>query len=409
MKVDGALLPAIGAKFFALMSALGLIACGSVDLGPYHNNFTAIPIESGQENDAETSDVVTIRFLGNTNFLISDDETSILTDGYFSYPVRTSLGAVFRRIEPDPEAVASATTAPEFKHLAAIIPIHSHYDHAMDIGEVGLRFEKSKIIGSSSTENILRGWRDWKEERTGDKSPSAVLNRFILHEFAENDSEPEWYEYGHFKIAILRARHNPSWLNKKFGSGPIKKPLKPRKTIFSYKEGDAYSVLIKHKSADGTEKTVLIVGSAGVPPDVGDKHALADISADVLLLGAAGMVHRNERHVEYLEKTIDAVDPDVVVPVHWDSIFEPPANGAVMPPAGFYARGAKVDVSMAVLCNDVRAFNIRNPHSPRRFVILPYDRPAPLFSLRLRDDTALKTCPTVSKRWNQGDLRERWE
>ena len=40
--------------------------------------------------------------------------------------------------------------------LAAIIPVHSHYDHAMDVGIVANR-SSAVVLGSESTANIARG------------------------------------------------------------------------------------------------------------------------------------------------------------------------------------------------------------------------------------------------------------
>ncbi len=407
MMTDTATLFSNGAKLMALFaSCFALAACGTADLAPYRDHFTAAPVPVGSENNA--GDIVTIRFLGNTNFLISDGDTSILIDGYFSYPIRTSLGGVFRRIAPDPAAVAAAMADLDVDKIAAIIPIHSHYDHAMDVGEVGSIAKNAEIFGSSSTENILHGWRIWKDKKTGNQSTSAVIDRFNRHTSSDSVNWLNCRRCGRFEIARIPATHNQSCLNDRFGSGPIREKLVPPKTIFSYKEGEAYSVLIKHRGADGEEKTVLIVGSAAAPPDIGDSHALDGVAADVLLLGAAGMVHRDERHVEYLEKTVDAVNPRVIAPVHWDSIFSPPAHGEVAAPSGFYAMGAKVDVGLSVLCNDVRVHNKENADALRRFVMLPYNQPAPLFSLKVQGG-GLDNCPAVPDRWNRGALRDRWE
>ena len=41
-------------------------------------------------------------------------------------------------------------------HLAAIVPVHSHHDHAMDAGYVANR-TSAVVLGSESTANIVRG------------------------------------------------------------------------------------------------------------------------------------------------------------------------------------------------------------------------------------------------------------
>jgi hypothetical protein len=47
---------------------------------------------------------VTITFLGVTTLLISDGETSLMTDGFFTRPPKTRV--FFGRISPDPDRIA---------------------------------------------------------------------------------------------------------------------------------------------------------------------------------------------------------------------------------------------------------------------------------------------------------------
>ena len=47
-------------------------------------------------------------------------------------PLQTLLG----KIEPDEEAINRGLQLNEVSELAAVIPVHSHYDHAMDAPEV---------------------------------------------------------------------------------------------------------------------------------------------------------------------------------------------------------------------------------------------------------------------------------
>ena len=42
------------------------------------------------------------------------------------------------------------------RRLAAIIPVHSHYDHAMDVGAIANR-SSAAVVGTESTANIARG------------------------------------------------------------------------------------------------------------------------------------------------------------------------------------------------------------------------------------------------------------
>ena len=85
-------------------------------------------------NTSISSNELKVQFLGNTNLLFTDGETHILTDGFFSRPSVTDLlGEV---ISPNKEVIAECLKKANIIKLDAIIPVHSHFDHAMDVGPV---------------------------------------------------------------------------------------------------------------------------------------------------------------------------------------------------------------------------------------------------------------------------------
>jgi len=98
---------------------------------------------------------VRVSWLGNTNVLVTDGETAILTDAWFTRP--SDLEILFGRIGPDLGAIDRALERAEIEQLAAVIPVHSHFDHAMDAPEVAER-TGAMLVGSESTANIGRGW-----------------------------------------------------------------------------------------------------------------------------------------------------------------------------------------------------------------------------------------------------------
>src|SRR3546814_11008347 len=116
----------------------------------------------------------------------------------------------------------------------AVIAVHSHYDHAMDSPEVA-RQTGALLIGSDSTANIGRGW-GLPEER--------------IRIVANGDT----YQFGRFRITMLRSRHFPHPL----AMGEIAEPLVPPAHSLSYRDGGSYSVLVEH---DGNR--LLLQGRAG--------------------------------------------------------------------------------------------------------------------------------------------------
>ena len=94
-------------------------------------------------------------WLGITTLLFDDGETQILVDGTFSRPGLFDLLSQ-RRIYSDAATINAALAEFRINRLAAIIPVHSHFDNAMDAGFVANRTE-AVVLGSESTANIASG------------------------------------------------------------------------------------------------------------------------------------------------------------------------------------------------------------------------------------------------------------
>ena len=105
--------------------------------------------------NAATNDAVTVTWFGVTTLLFDDGETQILIDGFFSRP---SLADIVFSVPVQSSAAQINYVLDKFsmRRLAAIIPVHSHFDHAMDIGALANRSSAS-ILGSATTVQIARG------------------------------------------------------------------------------------------------------------------------------------------------------------------------------------------------------------------------------------------------------------
>lgn len=234
-----------------------------------------------------------VRFLGVATLLIDDGETAILTDGFFSRPgkLKTFLG----KVEPDLDAItrglerAGIGRAPTGR-LAAVIPVHSHYDHAMDAPEVARR-TGALLVGSSSSANIGRGWG----------LPEAQIRVATL-------GQP--MQFGRFTVTLLPGRHAPTG----FTGGEVSEPLKPPARASEYKEGQSYIVLVQHQG-----RSLLISGSAGFVPG-----ALKGVRAEVVLLGIGTLGARGPAYSDaYWREVVAGVGARRVVPIHWDDLWLP--------------------------------------------------------------------------------------
>lgn len=231
---------------------------------------------------------VEITFLGVSTLLIDDGTTALLTDGFFTRPSKAAT--LLGRIAPDPALIAATLDRLQVKRLAAVIAVHSHYDHAMDAPEVARR-TGALLIGSESTANIARGW-NLPADQMRLATPGEVMT------------------FGAFRVTLLESRHFPHGM----AMGEITAPLVPPVRADDYKEGGSYSVLIEHPLG-----SLLVQGSAGWLDG-----ALAGRRAEVVLLGVGGMGTRDDAYRDaYWREVVDAVGARCVIPVHFDDFTLP--------------------------------------------------------------------------------------
>ncbi|MED5238468.1 MAG: MBL fold metallo-hydrolase [Pseudomonadota bacterium] len=234
---------------------------------------------------------VTITYLGTSTILISDGETQILTDGYFS---RVSIPELFTRIEPDQARIESALNKAGIDKLDAIPVLHSHFDHAMDSGIVA-RMTDAQLLGSTSSAMAARG-SDLDEKR---------ITTVQTH-------HP--YQFGEFTLYFVPADHVPlpRPIEKWTGKGEITAPVKPPAYLGAWQEGGCYGLVIKHPSG-----SLLIQGSAGMQPGELDRY-----QADYALLASASLGKQSEYYQQvFYDETVGAVGAHTIIPVHWDNFF----------------------------------------------------------------------------------------
>ena len=239
---------------------------------------------------------VTVRFSGTATLLFSDGETHWMTDGWFSRPgvPRLLLG----KIAPDVAAIRRALEANGVSQLDAVLPLHSHYDHAMDAPEVA-RATGALLLGSESTANIGRGWG----------LPEEQLRVLV-------DRQP--VRLGKFVITPIESRHfefpDPEMRRRALGEPLIDAPLVPPVSVFDYRLGKAYVLHVTHPKGSW-----LIVGSAGYV-----EGALQGLSADVVFLGVGGLGSQTPAYREtFWRETVASVAPSRIIPIHFDGLTAP--------------------------------------------------------------------------------------
>ena len=195
---------------------------GRPDIGRYADRFDVPP----------AAGLFGVTFLGVASLLLDDGETRVLTDGFFSRPAlaKVALG----RIAPDLGRIDAALARVGADRLAAVVPVHSHYDHAMDAAAVADR-TGADLVGGESTAYVGRG-HGLPEERIRVVTPGEPLS------------------YGAFTLTLVESHHCPP---DRF-PGEITEPVIPPVKAGAYKCGEAWSILVEH--AGGA--TALLQGSA---------------------------------------------------------------------------------------------------------------------------------------------------
>jgi L-ascorbate metabolism protein UlaG (beta-lactamase superfamily) len=249
---------------------------------------------------AESGKKLRVTFLGVTTLLFDDGETAIMTDGYFT---RVDLQALSTsKIKPDRERIVKSLQRAGVKSLAAVITLHSHFDHALDSPVVAME-TGAVLVGSESTANIGRGYG----------MPEARIRSV--------SGGGETLTFGRFKLTFVKSEHFPNG----FAPGDITAPLAAPAVASDFKVGDADTLLVEH---DG--RTMLVQGSAGYVPG-----ALNGRKAEVVFLGIGGLGTRDTAYQEaYWNELVRTVGARRVIAVHWDNFFKP-LDEPLTPGTGF--------------------------------------------------------------------------
>ncbi|MGZ4560608.1 MAG: MBL fold metallo-hydrolase [Mycobacteriaceae bacterium] len=252
---------------------------GRPDLSRYTDRFDVPPARGG----------FSVTFMGVSTLLFNDGKSALITDGYFSRPSLVKVG--FGKIAPDRDRVDSALARTGTRQLSAVMPVHTHFDHALDSAVVAER-TGAVLIGGESAANVGRG---------------HGLPEQQLRVVASGES----LSLGGFNITWVESEHCPPDRY----PGRITEPVVPPTRAQAYRCGEAWSLVVEHLSG----RTALIQGSAGYVPG-----ALAGHRAEVAYLGVGQLGLQDEDYLRgYWAETVQSVGARSVVLIHWDDFFRP--------------------------------------------------------------------------------------
>ncbi|WIM86330.1 MBL fold metallo-hydrolase [Candidatus Mycobacterium wuenschmannii] len=255
---------------------------GRPDLAKQAHRFT-VPV-------ADSDSPLTATWLGVSTLLLDDGSSAVMTDGFFSRPSLARVGV--GKLAPSPARVDGCLARVGVSRLDAVVPVHTHFDHALDSALVADRTGAS-LVGGESAANIGRG-HGLSEDRL---------------QVAESGSP---IRLGAFDITLFESRHSPP---DRF-PGTIDQPVVPPVKVAAYKCGEAWATVIHHRPSD---RRVLIQGSAGFV-----RGSLGGQRADVVYLGVGQLGVQPESYIaDYWAETVRTVGARRVVLVHWDDFFRP--------------------------------------------------------------------------------------
>lgn len=280
------------------------IRIGRPDLDRYRTHFDA-PAATAESR-------LTVTWMGVSTLLVDDGADAVLTDGFFSRPALLDVG--LRRLTPSMERIEAALDRAGIRGLRAVLPVHTHFDHALDTAVVAER-TGAYVVGGESAANVARG-QGLSEDRIVVAEPGV-----------ERD-------FGPFAITLVESQHCPP---DRF-PGAITAPVSPPAKASAYRCGEAWSTLIRHLPSG---RRLLIQGSAGFTPG-----ALAGRRAEVVYLGVGQLGVQPERYIrQYWNETVRTVGAQRVVLIHWDDFFRP----LTAPVRALPYAGDDLDVTMRVL------------------------------------------------------------
>lgn len=264
---------------------------------------------------------LSIRWFGTAAYRLEYRGTVLWIDPWFS---RQGLISLRRSaLEPVREEIDRYMDRADF-----IIIGHSHYDHAADLPYI-VPSTGAVVYASESTANLLRAYG----------VPGGQI---------EVVTGGDARKLGPFDVRFVRSAHG-SFMGKipaHFDIGPeVQAPL----GAFEYGHGEVFGLLV---TVD--DYRVYHKGSAAIV-----EENEGSVQADLLLLGISLRADTKK----FVYRMVEMIDPDVLMPMHYDYFFRPLSKGLrLVPKTGFKqvveeARAAKpgIDIVTLPLLGEYRA------------------------------------------------------
>lgn len=231
---------------------------------------------------------LSVTWFGTAGFRFEYEGTVVWIDPYLT---RLPLADLLRRrvVPPSPDAIVRWVDRAD-----AVLVGHTHFDHALDVPAIARMFG-CRVYGSQSLQNLmgLYGLAD-----------RAVV--VVPHSM---------YEVGPFRFKFVPSVHSKLQLGLRIPySGELTCEHVDEMTPQAYRCGQVFGLLVEVAGLRFYHQ-----GSADLLED-----EIRDKGVDVFLCGASG----RRFTPSYLPRIMRALEPQLIVPTHYDDFFVPLAQGA---------------------------------------------------------------------------------
>jgi L-ascorbate metabolism protein UlaG (beta-lactamase superfamily) len=289
---------------------------------------------------------VTLTWLGNAGWQVSDANTVILVDPYLSrlrapappgappLPAGDARPAYGWDDRPEPDR---ATIDAHIHRADFVLVTHAHYDHIFDVPYITER-TGATVIGSESTTNILRA--------------HGVAERQLITVRGGED-----YQFSGFSLHVIPSLHSPLDHKHYYSSQSAPPGMKAPLTLQQmHPEGGTLAYLIRI----GAHEIVAFGGMNYI------ERELDGLRPDVVLVGANASRRENYDYCGRLMRVLGY--PAVVLPTHWDNFLLP--------------YGASQRVALEALQGFLGEVTAASPHTrvvvPEYFQAIPLPSRSPL-------------------------------
>lgn len=258
-------------------------------------------------------------FLGNTTIFVSDGETNLMVDGFFSRP--GILKTLFGKVGPNRTVIEQRLECIGIRgidskdSLDAILVGHAHHDHALDAVAVA-EITNAQVMGNESYRFIHEG------------SGGNTDKEHLFTVPSDGNLWERTNRYGKFTVSFLPSGHVGSHnFLQSMVEGHIEEPLKMPAHFSNFKSGDVFAIHIAHPHGN-----LLVTTTAGT-----EAGSTQGYRADVVFLGV-GLLSKEslDRQDAYWKEYVEDVKAKLIIPVHWDSFNRQLARG--LKPSRFLAR-----------------------------------------------------------------------